>query len=171
MDFLELAKNRYAVRAFSDKMPDDSEIDKILEAAKLAPTAKNNQPQQIYVLKSEEAIAKINSLTPCIYGAPLVFIIAYDENKAAQVPSRGGYNFGELDTGIVGTHMMLEAAALGLGSCWVGMFNDVEVQEAFDLPSNIHVTAILPVGYPAEGCEPADRHTIYRADSEMVEFL
>ena len=76
MDFLELAADRYSVRSFSDRPVEQEKIDKILKAAQLAPTAVNFQPQMIYILKSEEAMTKINRLCRCIYGAPMVFLIS-----------------------------------------------------------------------------------------------
>ena len=78
-NFLNLAKERYSVRKFTDKPIEKDKLEKILEAAKVAPTAKNLQPVKIYVLQSEEALEKINSLTRCIFGAKTVFLIAYDK--------------------------------------------------------------------------------------------
>ena len=69
MSFLELAKERYSVRKFSDKKVEDEKLELILEAGRIAPTAKNYQPQRTLVLRSEENIAKLNKLTPCVYGA------------------------------------------------------------------------------------------------------
>ena len=169
-DFMELAKARYSVRKFKDTAVEADKIAAILEAAKIAPTAKNYQPQKIYVLQSEEALKKANKASPCIYGAPLVFAVAYDPARAAHVAERADYNFGEVDASIVQTHMMLEAADLGLGSCWVGKFGD-NAAEILGLPEGIVLEGLLPVGYVADDCEPADRHTIYRPDEEMVEYL
>ena len=170
MSFIDLAKSRYSVRGFKRTPVEEEKIKKILEAGKIAPTAKNSQPQKIYVLKSEEAIEKINKLSPCIYGAPLVFVIGYDKDRAVSVPARDYYNFGAMDSTIVATHMILEATDLGLGSCWVGMFNDVEVQKTFELPDNIQVTALMPVGYTADGVGPAKMHEECRPDDEMIEY-
>ena len=71
MDFLELCKNRYSVRRYSEREVEQDKIDKIQEAAKLAPTACNFQPQRIYVLKSEKAKEKLSSITRMTYGAPV----------------------------------------------------------------------------------------------------
>lgn len=171
MDFLELAKKRYSVREFSDKPVEDEKIAKILEAARIAPTAKNSQPHKIFVLRSEEALKKANEVSPCIYGAPLVFVIGYDKERAVSVPAREDYNFGEMDSSIVATHMILEATEQGLGSCWVGMFDIDKVTEILGLDENTKIATLMPVGYPAEGCMPADRHTMYRPDDEVVEYL
>ena len=117
MDFMELAKARYSVRSFKNTPVEDEKIAKILEAAKIAPTAKNAQPQKIYVLKSADSVVAINDNCRCIYGAPLVFAIGYDESRVFGISDERVYGFGEIDSSIVTTHMMLEAAELGLGSC------------------------------------------------------
>lgn len=168
-DFLELAAERYSVRHFSDQPVEQEIIDKILEAGKLAPTAVNSQPQMIYVLKSEDAMAKANSLSRCIYGAPQVFLICYDDNRVCKRGENG--NYGEIDCTIVLTHMMLEAYNLGIGTCMVGMFSPEEARQVLNLPDNIHPVLLMPFGYPADDAAPSPRHTEYRSQEETVEFL
>ena len=171
MTFLELAKARYSVRAFKNTPVEKEKIEAILEAAKIALTAKNSQPQKIYVAQSAEALAIINEESPCIYGAPVVFVIGYDKNRECKVEDvRPGYGFGEQDASIVQTHMILEAADQGLGSCWVGYYKET-IREKLGLPENVEVTGLLPVGYPADSAEPSPRHTLYRDDAEMVEYI
>lgn len=172
MNFMELAADRYSVRSFSDKPVEQEKIDLILKAAQLAPTAVNFQPQMIYVLKSEAAIAKINRLCRCIYGAPLVFLICSDERKTWKSQSEPGYSAGEMDCSIVCTHMMLEAWELGVGSVWVRLFDVNKVAKAFDLPPYIKPICLLPVGYATEDCKPyAPWHNVHREISEFTEVL
>ena len=167
--FLTLAAERYSVRHFSDTPVPQELIDSILEAAKLAPTAVNSQPQMIYLLRSKEAIEKANKISPCIYGAPQVFLVCYDDNRVCQ---RGeGDNYGDIDCSIVITHMLLEAKDLGLGSCPVGYFNPDDAIREFDLPENIHPVLLIPFGYPADDAAPSERHTQYRDMAEMVKEL
>lgn len=142
-----------------------------MEAGKIAPTAVNNQPQKIYVLKSEAAREKMKSLSRCTYGAPILLLVCYDDTIVWHNHLREGYNSGEVDASIVLTHMMLRAWELGIGSCWVGMFNDKEVQAGFELPEHIHPVALMPIGYPAEGAKPSERHLAYRDMTEMVTEL
>ena len=97
MNFLELAADRFSVRSFSEKPVEQEKIDLILKAAQLAPTAVNFQPQMIYVLKSPEAMTKINRLCRCIYGAPMVFLICSDERKTWKSQTEPGYSSGEMD--------------------------------------------------------------------------
>lgn len=171
-DFLTLAKERYSVRSYSGRKVEPEKIEKILEAAKLAPTAVNYQPQMIYVLKSEEAMNKINRLCRCIYGAPLVFLICSDERKTWKSPTEKGYSTGEMDCSIVCTHMMLEAWEEGLGSVWVRLFDVEEVAKAFDLPSYLKPICLLPVGYAADDSVPyAPWHDVYRDIEDFTKEL
>ena len=172
MTFLALAQERYSVRSYSDRRVEQEKIDKILKAAQLAPTAVNYQPQMIYVLKSEAALAKINRLCRCIYGAPLVFLICSDERRTWKSQSEPGYTTGEMDCSIVCTHMMLEAWELGLGSVWVRLFDAGEVAEAFGLPAYIRPVCLLPVGYASEKSVPyAPWHDVYRPIGDFVKEL
>lgn len=171
MMFLDLAKQRFSVRAFADRAIEQEKLDSILEAAKYAPTAVNRQPQRIYVLKSEEALAKINSLCSCIYGAPVVLLVCYDETAAWKNPLDGNRDSGTVDAAIVCDEMMLTAWELGIGSCWVGYFNPAEVARVFDLPEHVKPVSLLPIGYAKEGCAPAAQHSQYRPMQEIVTEL
>ena len=156
--FLQLAKDRFSVRYYAKTAVEQEKIDAILEAARVAPTAKNQQPFHIYVLQSKEAIAKINELSRCAYEAPVVFIVCYDKSKAWVSPFDPNDNSGVMDTSIVGTHMMMEAFEQGLGSCWVKFFDAKQVAAAFDIPENLTPSFLLDVGYPANGVAPAKPH-------------
>lgn len=170
MDFLELATSRYSVRDFSQKSVEEWKIGKILQAAKVAPTAVNYQPQKLYVVKSPEAVAKLTSIRP-LFNAPMAIIVCYDDSLSWKNSRDGGHDSGEVDASIVCTHMMLQAWELGIGSCWTGAFSPTAVSEAFGIPVNEHPVAILPLGYPAEGCLPSDRHLRYRDCGEWIKEL
>ena len=86
MDFTEVIKNRYSCKKFSDKQVDAQQLTEILEAGRVAPTAKNLQEQHIYVVQSEEMLAKIDKVTPCRYGAPTVLVVAFDKNNVFTYP-------------------------------------------------------------------------------------
>lgn len=170
MDFLELATSRYSVRSFSSRTVEPEKIEKILQAAKVAPTAVNFQPQKIYVIKSPEAMAKLAAIRP-LFGAPLAVIVCYDESLSWKNSRDAGHDSGEVDASIVCTHMMLQAWELGIGSCWIGAFSPAAVSEAFGIPANEHPVAILPLGYPADDCQPSERHLSYRDSSEWIKEL
>lgn len=168
-DFLTLAAERYSVRKYSSTPVEQEKIDKILEAGKLAPTAANTQPQTVFVLKSDSAIAKANKISPCIFGAPHAFLICYDDTR---VCGRGEQdNWGDTDCAIVLTHMMLEAWNLGVGTCMVGMFKPEDAIREFNLPSNLHPLLLMPFGYPAEDSKPAPQHSEYRPMDVLVKEL
>ena len=168
-DFLTLAAERYSVRKYSSTPVEQEKIDKILEAGKLAPTAANTQPQVVFVLKSDSAVAKANKISPCIFEAPHAFLICYDDTR---VCGRGEQdNWGDVDCSIVLTHMMLEAWNLGIGTCMVGMFKPEDASREFNLPSNLHPVLLMPFGYPAEDAKPAPMHTKYRPIEELVKEL
>ena len=159
MELLDLLRQRYSVRNFSDRRVEDEKLEKIIEAGRIAPTAKNSQPQRIYVLKSEEAIAKIRSVTRCAYNAPVVIMVAIDRSAEWENDLEPGVFSGKQDAAIVATQMMLEAADQGLGSCYVCWFSNKLAHDTFNLPENEEVEMILDIGYPAEGSHPAPNHT------------
>ena len=166
--FLDLARQRFAVREYAQTPVEQAKLDSILEAGRLAPTAKNVQPQHIYVLQSPEAIAKINELTRCAYGAPVVFLVCYD---ADQVWTKAdGTNSGDMDCSIIGTHMMMEATELGLGTCWVKWFDPAQVAAAFELPANHKPSFLMPCGYASENAKPSDHHFSRKPLSETVTY-
>ncbi len=171
MEFLELAKSRYSVRSFSDKQIESEKLNKILQAGNAAPTAKNLQPQRIYVLQSEEALNKINQVCDCIFGAPTVLLICADKDEMWQNPFYDTYNTGDIDASIICTHIMLQAWELGIGSCWVGYFDENKVKKQMDLPDNEKLVAILPLGYPSAKAKPAPRHNQRKEISQTVKYL
>lgn len=171
MKFLELTKARYSVRKFKNEMIEDAKLEAILEAGRVAPTACNNQPQKIYVVKSEENRAKLAAVCRFTFDAPVILVIAYDKERDWKNRRMPGYSSGETDAAIVCTHMMLEAWEQGIGSCWVGAFAADAVEKALSLPENIRVTAMLPLGYAADDAEPAAFHNTYRDLDDMVTTL
>ena len=171
MTFLELAKSRYSVRAYKPDAIEEETLNQILEAGRVAPTACNYQPQRVYVVRSEENRKKLAAVSPCTFDAPVILVVCYDTDRHAKSRMMPGYTFGEMDATIVCTHMMLQAWELGVGSCWVGMFNDAEVAKALSLPDNVHVAALLPMGYPAETAKPAAMHSTFRPMEETISYL
>ena len=168
MSFLELAQNRYSVRSFKDIPITQEHMQLILEAGKVAPTACNYQPQKIYVAKSEEAREKLASVCRCTFGAPVILVVCYDRNRDWKNKLQPGLESGETDAAIVCTHMMLQAADLGIGSCWVGYFSPKAVAEVLGLPENLTVSALLPMGYPAEDATALPLHSQFREMDDMV---
>ena len=171
MTFQELAHARYSVRSFQDAPIKDEEMNLILEAGRVAPTACNNQPQKIFVAKSEESRKKLASVCRCTFDAPVILVVCYDRNRDWKNKLQPGYESGETDAAIVCTHMMLQAFELGIGSCWVGYFNANDVASVLNLPENLTVSALLPMGYPADNASPLTLHTQYRDFADTIEEI
>ena len=171
MGFMELAKARFSVRKFADKPVEQEKLDLLLEAGNIAPTAKNQQPQRIYVIRSEEALKKLAEYTPCIYGATTVLLFTYNTTEQWFNPDEEGPCSGIQDVSIVATHIMLEAEDLGLGTCWVNRFLNSGVEKAFGLPAEEKAVLLMPVGYIPEGTKPTERHFKKKAIEETVKYL
>ena len=158
MSFIDLAEKRFSVRSFKDADVDEKYIAKILEAARIAPTAANRQSQRIMVIRGKNNVARLSECTKYTFSAPLLFIICYDRS-ASWKRKFDGHDEGEIDAAIVTTHMMLEAADIGLGTTWVGYFDPAKLREIVSLDENIIPVALLPTGWPAEGLTPSALHT------------
>lgn len=158
MNFAELSAQRYSLRKFSDRPVEDALLQQVLEAGRNAPTAHNNQPQRIFVLQSPEAMAKADACMGCHFHPPVLLAVAYDP-AAAWDRECDGKNHGEIDATIAVTQMMLQAADLGLGTTYVGMFDPEKLTAAFPEMAGLVPIAMLPLGYPAEGAHPARLHT------------
>ena len=168
MDFLELAQGRFSERRFSDAPIEDEKLERILEAGRMAPTARNLQPQRILVVRGEDGLAKMDRCTGCRFGAPVVLVLAYDVTEAAVSPDV--CDFGPVDLSIVGTHMMLQAAELGIHSCWVGLIDPPELRRQFDIPRTYRVLSVMPLGYPSDRSRPAHLHA-KRKDLDQTVFF
>lgn len=170
MEFTEVVQNRYSCRNFNSKQVTKAQLDAILEAGRVALTAKNLQEQRIYVAQSPEAIAKIDQATPCRYGAPTVLVVAYDKNNVFTYPG-GKYNSGAEDATIVATHLTLAAHNAGVDSCWLNFFNPDELAKSLGLPANEEIVMLLDLGYKAEGTKPADKHFSRKPINETVKYI
>ncbi len=179
MDFLEICKNRYSVRKFSERAVEDEKLAKILEAGRLAPTAKNSQSQRIFVLKSEAALQKIYEATPMAFHAPIVLVVCYEKSASYKNTSEtvyvdseyGAYDCGEVDAAIVTSAMMFEATDLGLGTLWARGFDSAKIMQALNLDESLHLVCLLDIGYPAEDSVPSERHFQRLEISETVKEL
>ena len=169
MDFLKLATDRYSVRKFADKPIEKEVIDKILEAARVAPTGCNYQPHRILVINNEKTLEKLKECTRCHFDAPCAMLICYNSDECWTRPYDGNKS-GIVDASIVTTHLMLQASELGIGSTWVMHFNPFRMREEFAIPENIEPVALLVMGYPAPDAVPNERHSVYRPTDENVFF-
>ncbi|MBO4419232.1 MAG: nitroreductase family protein [Oscillospiraceae bacterium] len=167
MDFLELSRARFSVLEFDRRAVERELIGKILEAGIAAPTACNNQPQRIRVIDSDEDRETLNRVVPSRYYVPLAFLVCYDR-RACWTRPMDGKQSGDIDAGIVATHMMLEATDLGLGSIWVMYWDPLKMKEAFALADYLEPVALLIVGYKSEAARPRQGHLTRKSKEEIL---
>lgn len=168
MVFEELIRNRFSVRSFkSDFIPDELKR-VIVEAGIMAPTAKNNQPEIIYIVESEEGLNLIDSVTPCRYNAPVCMIVCCDTNK---VFKNEEFSTTQIDASIVATHMMLEATNLGIDSCFTLSFDPKEVKKKFEMEDNLVPVCIIDFGYRTDNCKPSPMHESRKTYFETARMM
>ena len=167
MEFENVIRDRYSCRKFSSKMIEDEKLEKILEAGRIAPTAKNLQPFKILVVKSLDGIAKIDEASPCRYGAPCVLVVCGDTEDAFHSDVFNSY---EMDSSIVATHMILEATNLGVNNIWIELFDKEMIQREFDLDESLVPVCLLPMGYADEEAGPSHKHFERKELEEIVEY-
>lgn len=167
-DFETVIRKRTATRKFKEEKIDREKLNKILEVGRIAPTAKNLQPQKIYVASSKEALEKIDKVSPCRYNAPTVLIVCSDKEIAWEKEGESTY---EMDATIVATHMMLEATNIGVDNIWIKMFDKNKLKEEFTLGENIEPICLIPLGYKAEDYQGNPLHNVRKDLEETVTFL
>ena len=169
MDFITIAKKRCSIRSYTDQKVESEKLEKILEAAHVAPTAANLQPVHLLAVQSAEGLAKIGKAAN-IYGAPLAIIVCADHNKAWVRPFDQKQT-GDIDASILTDHMMLQATELGLGSVWVCYFKPDILCREFGLPTNLEPVNILAIGYAGENFADPERHSQTRIPvNELVSY-
>lgn len=170
MEFTEVIRNRYSCKKYDGKQITKEQLDAILEAGRVAPTAKNLQEQHIYVVQSEEGLAKIDKVTPCRYGAPTVLVVTFDTENVFTYPG-GKRDSGIEDAAIVATHLMLGACNAGVDSCWLNFFDPDKMAEVLGLPGNEEILMLLDLGYAAEGAGPLPNHGSRKPLTETVSYI
>lgn len=168
MRFIELARKRCSIRGFkSDPIPED-QLAEILQAGALAPTAKNLQPFHFVVIRDSDQLDGLAEAYPAPFfrEAPVVIAICA-EPEAAWIRERYDQkNYCEVDAAIAIDHMTLAAADLGLGTCWIGAFDPVKARAVLELPEDVELIALLPVGIPnVEG-----REKVRKSLDELVRY-
>jgi len=150
MDFLELAKKRYSVRAYKPDPVEDDKLQNVLEAARLAPTACNIQPFQFIVIKTKGKEADLRRIYSASWFVQAPIIIAVCGIPSESWRRRDGKNYCDVDAAIAMDHLILAATELELGTCWVGAFNPDAARELLGLPDGVEPIAFTPLGYPAD---------------------
>ena len=170
MDFEKLSAERYSLRKYSDRPVEPEKLALILEAGRNAPTAHNLQPQRIFVIQSPEALEKADGCMGSHFHPPVILAVACDLEEAWKRET-DGKNHGEIDAAIAATQMMLQAADLGLGTTYVGMFEPEKLWAAFPEMQGTMPVATLTLGYPAEGAHPSRLHADRKPMEEIAKYL
>ncbi len=166
MEFSEVIKNRYSVRAYKSVPVEEEKLEQVLEAARLAPTACNRQPFKfivIYTAGKEEQLKRIYRGS-WFAKAPIV-ICACAISSESWVRA-DGTNYCFIDLAIAVDHLILAATNLGLGTCWVGAFNVEEARETLKLPPDVEPVIFIPLGYPDD--KPGAKHR--KSIDELVRY-
>ena len=149
--------HRVSVRKYQNKLVEEEKISKILRAAMAAPSARNQQPWEYYVVTNKEKIVELSKTSPyatCVKEAPLVFVACYRNNTAAP-------NYAQIDMSASVENLLLQADELGLGAVWIGIAPIEERMEAvakvIDLPERLSAFALISCGYPGETRPQQDR--------------
>jgi nitroreductase len=164
LDFFEVIDRRFSVRSFQSAPVENRQLQAILEAANSAPSAGNLQAFEVVVIRDtgrKRQLAKASLDQSFIAEAPLalVFLANPDRNRA-KYGSRGAELYSVQDTTIASTYAQLAATATGLGTCWVGAFNEDKVREIVGAPASWRPVAILPLGVPAEVAGVRERRAL-----------
>jgi len=160
MSFFDLIQNRYSVRAYKSDPVEDNKLQQVLEAARLAPTAANRQAFQLIVIHSAGRGNELKSIyhKDWFVQAPLIICVCGIPEK--NWTRRDGKNYTDVDTAIVMDHLILAAAELGLGTCWIGAFDPDAAREILNLPKGVEPIAFSPLGYPADTPQPKKRKPV-----------
>ena len=169
-DILKIIKDRRSIRKFQKKEIPTELVEKIKEALIWAPSAGNLQARKFYFVFNQEIKDKLNQATFSKRGflnsAPLIIVGCADSEKIASYSERGKTLYIINDVSVSIQNAMLMAQEAGLGSCWVGAFEETEVSKILNLPQNLRPIVLLPVGYPAENPLPPERATKEEAVEE-----
>jgi nitroreductase len=155
LDILNLLKSRRSIRVYQDKPVPQDFLLQILEAGRWAPTGANLQPWHFIVVTDPETRKEIGKVARFFFikssfveKAPLVLILGFDTRKG---------KYGRYDVTLAGGNMMTMATNLGLGTCWIGAFDEPKVKETLGIPKPIEVIALITLGYPDEKAETPSR--------------
>ncbi len=167
MDFEQLVRARYSVRCYTSQPVEQDTLERVLTAAQLAPTAANYQPFRITVIRTAAHQAELRRVYNRDWFVQAPIVIAISTVVSQAWVRRDGKNYGDVDATIAMDHLILAAADLGLGTCWVAAFDPDAARRLLHLPDGVEPLAFTPLGHPADRPGPKPR----KALSELVEYL
>ncbi len=164
MEFYEVINKRRSIRAYKKDPVEDSKLSRILNAARLAPTAANRQPYSLIVVKDEDTKIRLKDAysQEWFFTAPVIVCACALPDDAWKRNDGKGYV--DVDVAIVMDHLILAASAEGLGTCWIAAFKPEVVREVLNIPDNMEPLVLTPLGYPETIPEPTFRKPL----EEMV---
>ncbi len=167
MELHDVIRQRRSVRSYESRPVEDDKLARVLEAARLAPSAANRQPIHLYVIRSEDVRKRLLQAysQEWFAGAPVIVCICGRPSRAWS--RMDGKNYADVDATIAMDHLILAAAAEGLGTCWIGAFNPERLREVLGIPAELEPVAMTPIGYPAAQPAPTPRKPL----DEICEYL
>nr|MDO8109528.1 nitroreductase family protein [Candidatus Sigynarchaeota archaeon] len=172
-DVFAIIRYRRSVREYDPRPIEDWKLDLILESARLAPSSTNSQPWRIIVVKDAALKTTLSDATPASINrhpwfekAPVILVLCTVKSGTQKFAQFLGKNYQLVDMGIVGEHIVLTAAELGLGTCWVGWVHKSHIKKVLSIPTNWEVACIIPVGYPKG--ESIPREKVYEKFSTVA---
>jgi nitroreductase len=155
MEFSQLITRRYSVRAYRPDPVEDTKLQQVLEAARMAPTAANRQPFQIIVIHTEGRKTELQRIYHRDwFSQPPLLLCAVGVPSQSWVRSADQRRYLDVDVAIVMDHLILAAAELGLGTCWIAAFNARAAREILQLPDEVEPLIFTPLGYPDSEADP-----------------
>jgi len=166
MEFSALIKKRYSVRAYKPDPVEDGELEKVLEAARLAPTAANRQAIRFVVIHTEGREEELKRIYNKDWFVQAPLVVCACGIPAENWVRKDGKNYNDVDVGIAMDHLILAATDVGLGTCWIGAFDALVARDVLGLPNEVEPIVFTPLGYPADEPGPKKRKDL----SELVRY-
>jgi len=166
MEFEDLIKKRYSVRGYQSREVEGEKLEKVLDAARVAPTAVNKQPFRLIVVKTEGREDELKTIYPAEWFTEAPLVICACAVKSESWTRRDGRNYVEVDIAIVMDHLILAATELGLGTCWIGAFDVEAARKVLKIPDDVEPLLFTPLGYP----DAKPRGTGRKDLSELVRY-
>jgi nitroreductase len=165
LEIFEAIKRRRSIRKYEQKVVEKEKLSKVLEAARLAPSAMNRQPYAFVVTSDNETIEKISSACNQEWDAPTIIVVcAFPEEAWVR---DDGEEYWKADAAIAMSNMSLQACAEGLGTCWIAAFKEEKIKDILGIGPEARVVAMTPLGYPAEKKGPV---TNRKSIDELVHY-
>lgn len=166
MDVNKAIRARRSIRAYDARDVEEDKLNRVLDAGRLSPSASNRQERRFIVVKDagkRQQLSEAARNQKFIAQAPVVIAACSVETEYVMLCGQHAY---PIDTAIAVDHMTLAAVEEGLGTCWIGAFHEKKVREILNIPDNIRVVALLPLGYPSAIPDPTPRKNL----DEIVMF-